>query len=131
MHLGSARYMELGSKHLINGSLGSTNKSGLRTADLGRIRRRPAVLVRISLARLAATQPSLRGRAIHRPCCSPRVLDRPAVLNALSSALEAGVSTIFIGLGEDPWVLAVRAPVLYGLDKRVCVVDDLQLGHVR
>ncbi|KAH7916884.1 hypothetical protein BV22DRAFT_1042514, partial [Leucogyrophana mollusca] len=38
-----------GSKHLINGLLGSTNKSGLRTADLGRIRRRPAVLVRISV----------------------------------------------------------------------------------
>ncbi|KAH7924270.1 DUF580-domain-containing protein [Leucogyrophana mollusca] len=33
----------------------------------------------------------------------------------LSSALEAGVSTIFVGLGEDPQVLAVRAPALYGM----------------
>ncbi|CAL1707153.1 unnamed protein product [Somion occarium] len=28
----------------------------------------------------------------------------------LSSAIEAGVSTIFVGLGEDPQVLALRAP---------------------
>jgi len=33
----------------------------------------------------------------------------------LSSAIEAGVSTIFVGLGEDPQVLAVRAPALFGL----------------
>ncbi|KAJ7084392.1 DUF580-domain-containing protein [Mycena belliarum] len=33
----------------------------------------------------------------------------------LSSAIEAGVSTIFVGLGEDPQVLAIRAPALYGL----------------
>ncbi|KAG6830173.1 hypothetical protein H0H92_001903 [Tricholoma furcatifolium] len=33
----------------------------------------------------------------------------------LSSAIEAGVSTIFVGLGEDPQVLAVRAPQLFGL----------------
>ncbi|KAH7917117.1 hypothetical protein BV22DRAFT_1135684 [Leucogyrophana mollusca] len=53
------------------------------------------------------------------------------LINTLSSALEAGIPTIFIGHGEDPQVLAVRAPALYGLDKRVCVADDLQLGHVR
>jgi len=33
----------------------------------------------------------------------------------LSSAIEAGVSTIFVGLGEDPQVLAVRAPALFGM----------------
>ncbi|KAI0769458.1 DUF580-domain-containing protein [Trametes elegans] len=33
----------------------------------------------------------------------------------LSSAIEAGVSTIFVGLGEDPQVLAVRAPPLFAL----------------
>ncbi|TCD67439.1 Protein pns1, partial [Steccherinum ochraceum] len=33
----------------------------------------------------------------------------------LSSVVEAGVSTIFVGLGEDPQVLAIRAPELFGL----------------
>ncbi|KIJ68160.1 hypothetical protein HYDPIDRAFT_83809 [Hydnomerulius pinastri MD-312] len=33
----------------------------------------------------------------------------------LSSAIEAGVSTIFVGLGEDPQVLAIRAPELFGM----------------
>jgi len=33
----------------------------------------------------------------------------------LSSAIEAGVSTIFVGLGEDPQVLAVRAPALFNM----------------
>ncbi|KAF7321412.1 hypothetical protein MKEN_00661700 [Mycena kentingensis (nom. inval.)] len=33
----------------------------------------------------------------------------------LSSALEAGVSTIFVGLGEDPHILALRAPALFGM----------------
>ncbi|EPS94136.1 hypothetical protein FOMPIDRAFT_1153435 [Fomitopsis schrenkii] len=33
----------------------------------------------------------------------------------LSSAIEAGVSTIFVGLGEDPQVLAYRAPALFGM----------------
>ncbi|KAI5117779.1 hypothetical protein M0805_000422 [Coniferiporia weirii] len=33
----------------------------------------------------------------------------------LSSAVEAGVSTIFVGLGEDPQVLAIRAPELFQL----------------
>ncbi|KII92408.1 hypothetical protein PLICRDRAFT_102406 [Plicaturopsis crispa FD-325 SS-3] len=33
----------------------------------------------------------------------------------LSSAIEAGVSTIFVGLGEDPQVLAVRAPELFNM----------------
>ncbi|KAF7361889.1 hypothetical protein MVEN_00533400 [Mycena venus] len=33
----------------------------------------------------------------------------------LSSAIEAGVSTIFVGLGEDPQVLAIRAPALFGV----------------
>jgi len=33
----------------------------------------------------------------------------------MSSAIEAGVSTIFVGLGEDPQVLAIRAPELFGL----------------
>ncbi|TFY79944.1 hypothetical protein EWM64_g4068 [Hericium alpestre] len=37
----------------------------------------------------------------------------------LSSAIEAGVSTIFVGLGEDPDVLAVRSPELFA----VCGVD--------
>jgi len=30
-----------------------------------------------------------------------------------SSAINAGVSTIFVGLGEDPQVLAERAPALF------------------
>ncbi|KDQ57627.1 hypothetical protein JAAARDRAFT_130142 [Jaapia argillacea MUCL 33604] len=33
----------------------------------------------------------------------------------LSSAIEAGVSTIFVGLGEDPQVLQARAPELFAL----------------
>ncbi|KAH8119541.1 DUF580-domain-containing protein [Phellopilus nigrolimitatus] len=33
----------------------------------------------------------------------------------LSSAIEAGVSTIFVGLGEDPQILAYRAPELFEL----------------
>ncbi|KAL4073935.1 plasma-membrane choline transporter-domain-containing protein [Scleroderma yunnanense] len=33
----------------------------------------------------------------------------------LSSAIEAGVSTIFVGLGEDPQVLAMRAPALFDM----------------
>ncbi|KAJ7594027.1 plasma-membrane choline transporter-domain-containing protein [Mycena floridula] len=33
----------------------------------------------------------------------------------LSSAINAGVSTIFVGLGEDPQVLAVRAPALFAM----------------
>ncbi|EJD03315.1 DUF580-domain-containing protein [Fomitiporia mediterranea MF3/22] len=33
----------------------------------------------------------------------------------LSSAIEAGVSTIFVGLGENPEVLAYRAPELFEL----------------
>ncbi|KAI0743617.1 DUF580-domain-containing protein [Daedaleopsis nitida] len=33
----------------------------------------------------------------------------------LSSAIEAGVSTIFVGLGEDPQVLAIRAPQLFAM----------------
>ncbi|KAI6040322.1 plasma-membrane choline transporter-domain-containing protein [Pisolithus marmoratus] len=33
----------------------------------------------------------------------------------LSSAIEAGVSTIFVGLGQDPQVLAVRAPPLFAM----------------
>ncbi|KZT21437.1 DUF580-domain-containing protein [Neolentinus lepideus HHB14362 ss-1] len=36
-------------------------------------------------------------------------------LMTLSSAIEAGVSTIFVGLGEDPQVLAYRAPELFSL----------------
>jgi len=31
----------------------------------------------------------------------------------MSSAIEAGVSTIFVGLAEDPQVLAIRAPELF------------------
>jgi len=34
---------------------------------------------------------------------------------ALSSAINAGVSTIFVGLGEDPQVLAIRSPELFGM----------------
>ncbi|KAI0253996.1 plasma-membrane choline transporter-domain-containing protein [Lactifluus subvellereus] len=33
----------------------------------------------------------------------------------LAAAIEAGVSTIFVGLGEDPGVLAIRAPELFGM----------------
>ncbi|KAF9566775.1 DUF580-domain-containing protein [Agrocybe pediades] len=33
----------------------------------------------------------------------------------MSSAIEAGVSTIFVGLGEDPQVLAIRAPALFSM----------------
>ncbi|KAG8917119.1 putative choline transporter, neither null mutation nor overexpression affects choline transport, partial [Tulasnella sp. 418] len=33
----------------------------------------------------------------------------------LSSAIEAGVSTIFVGLAEDPQVLAQRAPALFSM----------------
>ncbi|KAJ3570358.1 hypothetical protein NP233_g4447 [Leucocoprinus birnbaumii] len=33
----------------------------------------------------------------------------------MSSAIEAGVSTIFVGLGEDPQVLQYRAPELFGM----------------
>ncbi|KAJ8590242.1 DUF580-domain-containing protein [Rhizopogon salebrosus TDB-379] len=33
----------------------------------------------------------------------------------ISSAIEAGVSTIFVGLGEDPQILATRAPELFGV----------------
>lgn len=33
----------------------------------------------------------------------------------MSSAIEAGVSTIFVGLGEDPQVLAIRAPSLFAM----------------
>jgi hypothetical protein len=33
----------------------------------------------------------------------------------MSSTIEAGVSTIFVGLGEDPQVLAIRAPELFGM----------------
>jgi len=33
----------------------------------------------------------------------------------LAAAVEAGVSTIFVGLGEDPGILAVRAPELFGM----------------
>ncbi|KAG8983031.1 putative choline transporter, neither null mutation nor overexpression affects choline transport [Tulasnella sp. JGI-2019a] len=32
----------------------------------------------------------------------------------LASTIEAGVSTIFVGLGEDPQILAQRAPALFG-----------------
>ncbi|KAF8305169.1 DUF580-domain-containing protein [Clavulina sp. PMI_390] len=33
----------------------------------------------------------------------------------MTSALEAGVSTIFVGLAEDPEVLAIRAPELFAM----------------
>jgi hypothetical protein len=33
----------------------------------------------------------------------------------LSSAIEAGVSTIFVGLAEDPAVLSIRSPALYAM----------------
>ncbi|KAH9485401.1 Protein PNS1 [Psilocybe cubensis] len=33
----------------------------------------------------------------------------------MGSAIEAGVSTIFVGLGEDPQVLAIRAPELFSM----------------
>ncbi|KAL5506999.1 PNS1 [Sanghuangporus vaninii] len=36
----------------------------------------------------------------------------------LSSAIEAGVSTIFVGLGEDPQILAYRAPELFEMIRR-------------
>ena len=37
----------------------------------------------------------------------------------LASAIEAGVSTIFVGLGEDPYVLATRAPALFDVSNLV------------
>ena len=47
----------------------------------------------------------------------------------LSSAIEAGVSTIFVGLGEDPQVLAIRAPQLFGvsLSNFMCCASDLTI----
>ncbi|KAL9711892.1 pH nine-sensitive protein 1 [Leucoagaricus gongylophorus] len=33
----------------------------------------------------------------------------------MSSTIEAGASTIFVGLGEDPRVLEIRAPELFGM----------------
>jgi hypothetical protein len=33
----------------------------------------------------------------------------------LGSALEAGVSTIFVGLGEDPQIMAERSPALFSV----------------
>ncbi len=33
----------------------------------------------------------------------------------IGSVLDAGVSTIFVGLGEDPMVLGQRAPALFEL----------------
>ncbi|KAJ7262170.1 plasma-membrane choline transporter-domain-containing protein [Mycena haematopus] len=43
----------------------------------------------------------------------------------LSSAIEAGVSTIFVGLGEDPQVLAIRAPSLFGVSNESCSASAL------
>jgi len=37
------------------------------------------------------------------------------VAQSLTTAIEAGVSTIFVGLGEHPGVLAQRAPALFEL----------------
>jgi hypothetical protein len=41
----------------------------------------------------------------------------------LSSAIEAGVSTIFVGLGEDPQVLAIRAPELFGVSFFMLIIN--------
>jgi hypothetical protein len=41
-------------------------------------------------------------------------------LLTLGAAIEAGVSTIFVGLAEDPQVLAERSPELFGV--RTCVL---------
>ncbi|KAI5449166.1 putative choline transporter, variant 2 [Naganishia albida] len=38
---------------------------------------------------------------------------------AVSSAIDAGVSTIFVGLGEDPYILQERSPALFGEIQRV------------
>ncbi|KAF8161084.1 plasma-membrane choline transporter-domain-containing protein [Crassisporium funariophilum] len=38
-----------------------------------------------------------------------------ACSTTMSSAIEAGVSTIFVGLAEDPHVLAIRAPALFAM----------------
>lgn len=35
--------------------------------------------------------------------------------STLGSAIDAGVSTIFVGLGEDPHVLAERSPGLFDM----------------
>lgn len=45
----------------------------------------------------------------------------------LASAIEAGVSTIFVGLAEDPGVLAIRAPQLFGMiaDRYPRVVEGI------
>ncbi|THH19968.1 hypothetical protein EW146_g1298 [Bondarzewia mesenterica] len=49
------------------------------------------------------------------------------IVLTLASAIEAGVSTIFVGLGEDPGVLAIRAPELFGMiaDRYPRVVDGV------
>jgi hypothetical protein len=63
-------------------------------------------------------------------------------LLTLGVAIEAGVSTIFVGLGEDPQVLAQRAPQLFGVSifgmdssiKLTYIADDrtaLPAGHHR
>ncbi|KAJ9106065.1 hypothetical protein QFC20_004127 [Naganishia adeliensis] len=38
---------------------------------------------------------------------------------AVSSAIDAGVSTIFVGLGEDPYILQERSPALFAEIQRV------------
>ncbi|KZV76124.1 DUF580-domain-containing protein [Peniophora sp. CONT] len=50
----------------------------------------------------------------------------------LATVFEAGVSTIFVGLAEDPGVLAIRSPVLFGMiaDRYPKVVEGIP-GSVR
>ncbi|EIN11911.1 DUF580-domain-containing protein [Punctularia strigosozonata HHB-11173 SS5] len=50
-------------------------------------------------------------------------------LLTLGSAIQAGVSTIFVGLAEDPQVLAIRAPELFGMIAQTYphVVEGIQI----
>jgi hypothetical protein len=48
-------------------------------------------------------------------CCSLRSLKSICAVLTLGSALEAGVSTIFVGLGEDPQIMAERSPALFSV----------------
>jgi len=44
-----------------------------------------------------------------------RDLSLEPVAQSLTSTIEAGVSTIFVGLAEDPYVLQQRNPALFDM----------------
>jgi hypothetical protein len=52
----------------------------------------------------------------------PSTLLTTAAVLTLGSALEAGVSTIFVGLGEDPQVMADRSPALFAVRASPCLL---------